>query len=485
MNEFEYNSERNNENPNGSETSLNDIISLSKVPKENTNAERSTGFTGSVGSMNSMESSISEDAKVLDSTLVVMRKQNKLLKIACVGLAACFLLTGSFGLYNITKKNVSDVFVSDGLRNSSISLTTVAGSDDALSVSEIYSQNIDSVVAITTEVVTTNIFGQRVAGAAAGSGFVISEDGYILTNYHVIDGASKINIAFKDGKTYNAEVVGSESDRDIAVLKITEDVVLKPVILGDSDKMTVGEPILAIGNSLGELTFSATSGIVSALDREISTDLYNGINMFQVDCAVNEGNSGGPIFNQYGEVIGIVSAKYASETIEGLGFCIPINDVSKILNDLIEFGSVQNKAYMGVSVDNVSIDMISRYNMVNGAYILSVEENSPAEKAGLKVGDIVVELNGDKVESANGLVSAKRDFKSGESATIKVWRSGEYVDMTITFGEEPKVVEDIEVENETSNNGSSNGGYNNYNNYKNYYNNGDSLPEIFDYFFGF
>ena len=168
-----------------------------------------------------------------------------------------------------------------------------------------------------------------------------------------------------------------------------------------------------------------------------------------------------------------------------MGFCIPINDVSKILNDLIEFGSVQNKAYMGVSVDNVSIDMISRYNMVNGAYIVSVEENSPAEKAGLKVGDIVVELNGDKVESANGLVSAKRDFKSGESATIKVWRSGEYVDMTITFGEEPKVVEDTEVENETSNNGSGNGGYNNYNNYKNYYNNGDSLPEIFDYFFGF
>lgn len=485
MNEFEYNSERNNENPKGSETSLNDIISLSKVPKENTNAERSTGFTGSVGSMNSMESSISEDAKVLDSTLVVMRKQNKLLKIACVGLAACFLLTGSFGLYNITKKNVSDVFVSDGLRNSSISMTTVAGSDDVLTASEIYSQNIDSVVAITTEVVTTNIFGRRVAGAAAGSGFVISEDGYILTNYHVIEGANKINIAFKDGKTYTAEVVGSESDRDIAVLKIVEDVVLQPVVLGDSDKMIVGEPILAIGNPLGELTFSATSGIVSALDREISTDLYNGINMFQVDCAVNEGNSGGPIFNQYGEVIGIVSAKYASETIEGLGFCIPINDVSKILNDLIEFGSVQNKAYMGVSVDNVSTDMINRYNMVNGAYIVSVEENSPAEKAGLKVGDIVVELNGDKVESANGLVSAKRDFKSGESATIKVWRSGEYIDMTITFGEEPKVIEDTEVENETSNNGSSNGGYNNYNNYKNYYNNGDSLPEIFDYFFGF
>ena len=116
MNEFEYNSERNNENPKGSETSLNDIISLSKAPKENTNAERSSGFTGSVGSMNSMESSISEDVKVLDSTLVVMRKQNKLLKIACVGLAACFLLTGSFGLYNITKKNVSDVFVSDGLQ---------------------------------------------------------------------------------------------------------------------------------------------------------------------------------------------------------------------------------------------------------------------------------------------------------------------------------------------------------------------------------
>lgn len=485
MNEFEYNSERNNENLKGSETSLNDIISLSKAPKENTNAERSTGFTGSVGSMNSMESPISEGAKVLDSTLVAMRKQNKLLKIACVGLAACFAVMSLFGVYSLTKRSVSDVFVSDGLRNSSISMTTVAGSDDVLTASEIYSQNIDSVVAITTEVVTTNIFGQRVAGAAAGSGFVISEDGYILTNYHVIEGANKINIAFKDGKTYTAEVVGSESDRDIAVLKIVEDVVLQPVVLGDSDKMIVGEPILAIGNPLGELTFSATSGIVSALDREISTDLYNGINMFQVDCAVNEGNSGGPIFNQYGEVIGIVSAKYASETIEGLGFCIPINDVSKILNDLIEFGSVQNKAYMGVSVDNVSTDMINRYNMVNGAYIVSVEENSPAEKAGLKVGDIVVELNGDKVESANGLVSAKRDFKSGESATIKVWRSGEYIDMTITFGEEPKVVEDTEVENETSNNGSSNGGYNNYNNYNNYYNNGDSLPEIFDYFFGF
>ena len=329
-------------------------------------------------------------------------------------------------------------------------ITTVNGENKVYSASEIYANNIDSVVAIQTEVVTTNIFGQNIAGAAAGSGFIISDNGYVLTNAHVVSDASSIKVIMSDKSEYKATLIGSEEESDIAVLRIESDKTFKPVILGDSDKMIIGEDVVAIGNPLGELTFSITKGIVSALNRSIKVDAYTTLNMFQVDCAVNEGNSGGPVFNMYGEVIGIVSAKYASSTIEGLGFCIPINDVSNIVTDLIDYGKVTNKAYMGISVTDIDDKMIATYKMVKGAYVAGVEEGSCAEKAGLKIGDIIVKFDDKEVKSVSELLSFKKGYRAGDSATLKIWRSGEYKDISIIFDEydeeEVKAIEEKQNE---------------------------------------
>ena len=211
-----------------------------------------------------------------------------------------------------------------------------------LSTEEIYASWVNSTVGISTEIVTTNYFGQQVS-AAAGSGFVISSDGYIVTNYHVIEGASTIKVTFYDGTEYSATLIGGEQSNDVAVLKIDASG-LTPVIIGDSDAMNVGQAVTAIGNPLGELTFSQTAGIISAKDRTVTLSGGTKINMLQTDCTINSGNSGGPLFNSYGEVIGITSAKYSNNgsyseaTIEGIGFAIPINDVIDIIQDLIEHG---------------------------------------------------------------------------------------------------------------------------------------------------
>ena len=236
---------------------------------------------------------------------------------------------------------------------------------------ELYAANLPSCVGITVSTTTVNIFGQTSTSAASGSGFVLTQDGYIVTNYHVIEDAVKdtsvsITVAFENGDKYDAKVVGGEQDNDVAVLKI-EATGLTPVTLGDSGKLVVGESVYAIGNPLGELTYSFTDGMVSALDRLITTTTTeNGVvetttlNVLQTNAAINPGNSGGPLFDSYGDVIGIVSAKYTQSqsgvNAEGLGFAIPINDVKNILSDLIEHGYVTGKPYLGVQVTNVSAE---------------------------------------------------------------------------------------------------------------------------------
>ena len=388
---------------------------------------------GVVPAFTPIEPKKSKKKEKAEPTLEGLVKENKGLKWICAGLAACMLVSMSLSMYSVFKPTKSNILVSD-LGSNRVATTIVAGMNEPLSASQIYADNLNSVVTIQTEVVQSNFF-QQIVGSATGSGFFISEDGYVLTNYHVVEGGRKITVTLSNGKSYETRLVGYEEENDIAVLKIDSEDTFKPTILGDSDKMIVGEDVVAIGNPLGELTFSITKGIVSAIDRQIQVDAYNTINMFQVDCAVNQGNSGGPIFNMYGEVVGVVSAKYASETIEGLGFCIPINDVQNIVSDLIEYGQVMNKAYMGIQVADLSEDMISYYNMVKGAYVSTVDEGSCAEKSGLKIGDIIVEFNGKKVTCVSDLLAAKREFKAGETTEFKVWRSGEYLDLTITFDE--------------------------------------------------
>ncbi len=307
-------------------------------------------------------------------------------------------------------------------------------------IAAIYDQACNEVVGITTEVTYTNFFGQTSSSAVSGSGFIVSPDGYILTNYHVIEYAYKgnyaITVMLHDGTRYEASIVGVEDCNDIAVLKIDASG-LDPVTFGDSDKLSVGDDVYAVGNPLGELEFSMTTGHVSALDRLITTDESSeAINMFQIDAAVNSGNSGGPVYNANGEVVGIVTAKYSDTGVEGLGFAIPINDAAKIANDLITKGYVTGKAYMGVSIDERYNSMYSQYyNMPIGAFVKSVESGSCAESAGIQAGDIITRLGDVEITGYSDLKQAIKQYSAGDSAELELYRAGESRTLTVIFDE--------------------------------------------------
>ena len=319
-----------------------------------------------------------------------------------------------------------------------VEVSNVTGKD-LLTAPEIYAAYVGSTVGITTEVVTTNGWGQPVSQAAAGSGFVITDDGYILTNYHVIEDADSIQVSFIDGSTYDAELVGGESENDIAVLKI-EATGLTPVVIGSSDELVVGEPVYAIGNPLGELTFSLTGGYVSALNRNVTMSDGRRMNYIQTDTAINSGNSGGALFNQYGQVVGIVSAKLSSSgssteaSVEGIGFAIPIDDVKDMITDLIQYGYITGQPYMGI----INMDVGSQaqwYGTPAGAYVLGVVDGSCADTAGLQVGDIITAVDDTSVSSSDELSNALKDYEAGDTATLTVSRSGSTVTLTITFDE--------------------------------------------------
>ena len=321
----------------------------------------------------------------------------------------------------------------------------------AMTPAELYAANLASCVGITVSTTSVNIFGQTSTSAASGSGFVLTQDGYIVTNYHVIEDAAKdssvtVEVAFANGDKYPAKLVGGEQDNDVAVLKI-EAAGLTPVTLGDSGKLVVGEPVYAIGNPLGELTYTLTDGIVSALDRLITTSSTNAngqtesvtLNVLQTNCAINPGNSGGPLFDQYGSVVGIVSAKYTQSTsgvsAEGLGFALPINDVKEIIADLIEHGYVTGKPYMGVQVDSVSSEA-QRYGIPAGAAVSYVADGSCAQKAGLQVNDVITAIDDTAIDSPSALTAAlSTGYKAGDTATLTVIRSQKELKLTITFDE--------------------------------------------------
>lgn len=308
-----------------------------------------------------------------------------------------------------------------------------------LSAEEIYEVACASTVGVTIPGYAQNIFGQVSASSVTGSGIVLNGDGYILTNYHVIDTAySKgmpIRVITYDGTEYDAEVVGVETDSDLAVLRIEAEG-LVPAQVGDSDDLRVGQTIYAVGNPLGELTYTMTSGIVSALNRRITTDENVTVNMFQIDAAVNNGNSGGPVFNVYGQVIGVVTAKFSLGGMEGLGFAIPIGDACSIARDLVEKGYVSGKAYLGLTMVSVSPSVAKYYDMVQGVYVYDVEEGSCSEEAGLMVGDIITAIDGESVLTSSDLAKAVRLYRAGDSAVLTVYREQEYIEITVVFDEE-------------------------------------------------
>ena len=294
---------------------------------------------------------------------------------------------------------------------------------EGLTPGQIHAQNKNSVVGIANQGVSTNIFGQATETASSGSGFIISEDGYIVTNYHVVEGAKTLTVITNDEKEYPATVVGYDESNDFALIKI-EVTGLTPVKIGSSDDLIVGDQVVAIGNPLGEMTNSLTVGYISVKDRDVTID-NTIINMLQTDTAINPGNSGGPLFNMKGEVIGITTAKYSGEAVESIGFAIPIDDVAQMITELLEDGFISTP-YIGIQI-TTQTDGI-------GAYVYSVETNSPAAKAGLWQGDIIVGLGDYEVSSVSTLDKALRNFEPNDTATIQVYRNRQVLELTITFG---------------------------------------------------
>ncbi len=305
---------------------------------------------------------------------------------------------------------------------------------------EIYAQNVAAVVSISNQA-TTNVFGQITSTASSGTGFVISADGESLTNYHDVKNASKLTVTMNSGETYDATVIGYEEDSDVALIKINAEN-LATVQLGNSSALRVGDEVAAIGNPLGELTNTMTVGYVSALDRYINTD-GSPINMMQIDAAINSGNSGGPLFDMNGNVVGITTAKYSGTTnsgttIEGIGFAIPIDDVTAILDDLRTNGRVTNRAYIGITAGNVSATDAENYGFPQGVLVNSVEAGGSGEKAGLQRYDIITAVDDTTVKSIDELSAALKSYRAGDQATLTIYRSGKTMEVTVTFGEKPQ-----------------------------------------------
>ena len=327
--------------------------------------------------------------------------------------------------------------VMKGVRETSALKIQEIDSSKTLTAAEVYAANVNSTVGIVTSLVTTNFWGQQTTGAAAGSGFIFSNDGYILTNYHVVSGATAITVSTYDGTNYDAKVVGYDESNDVAVLKIEAEG-LTPVVIGDSDKLNVGDEVVAIGNPLGELTFSETSGIISALDREVTISQGSTMDLIQTDCAINSGNSGGALFNMHGEVIGITNAKYSSSSssstasVDNIGFAIPMNHVYNIVKSIIENGYIE-KPYIGVSVLTVSSET-QKYGLPSGAAVQTITKDSPAEAAGLQVNDIITKANDTDITTSNDLVKLVRAANPGDELTLTVYRQGETLTLTVTVG---------------------------------------------------
>ena len=432
------------------------------------------------------QDSQSDDQTAVEMKPVREKKKHSLgTKIAVLALC-CALVGGAAGagitaavVYQGSSSNQAMIHVS-GRTATGVTLKTVDGKSE-MSDAENYAANVSSTVSINCSATSTNVFGQSVQSASSGSGFIITKDGYIVTNHHVISGASSVQVTLYNGKTYTATVIGSDEDYDIAVLKINA-TDLQPVTLGDSDKLNVGDHVLAIGNPLGELTFSMTGGMVSCVNRAINVD-GTPFNMIQTDASINPGNSGGPLLNSYGEVVGIVSAKYSgysTETVEGLGFAIPINDVVAMIQDIMTNGYVTNKPYLGVTAGTMNQSMAQQTGLTEGVYLYSVTKGGAADKAGLKVGDVITKIDKTKITSLEDLTAAKKSYSAGDKATFTIYRNGKAQEIEVTWGTQPKSTDTSASSNKTEN---PNGNSGNNNSGNNNSGNDNDMQDLFDYFF--
>ena len=315
---------------------------------------------------------------------------------------------------------------------------TAQGSADgsALSMVDLSAKVKPSVVAITTEqMVSTNTWFGSYVQSGAGSGVIISEDGYILTCAHVVSGASTITVQLQDNTEYSATIVGEDSTSDVAVLKI-EATGLTPATIGDSSALAVGETVVAVGNPMGTLSGTVTDGIVSAVNRSVQVE-GNDMSLIQTNAAISPGNSGGGLFNTNGELIAIVNAKYSDEDAEGLGFAIPVNTVKTVVQDLLENGYVTGRPAFGITVIGVNdVQTAMQYGVSSlGVYVQSVNEGSGAEKAGMKAGDRIVSIGNQLVETTDDVTNALKAYNVGDVVEVQVDRSRELITLQVTLGE--------------------------------------------------
>ena len=372
-------------------------------------------------------------------------------KMGALVMALCILAAGSVGftggmlVQNNQVPSSSQTMMNNtvGSSDNSTNVTTTqhttadttGSSSGELTVSQIAAQTANSVVEITTEATSYDMYMRQSVTEGAGSGVILTTDGYIVTNNHVIEGASKITVTLKDGTSYPATLVGTDSQGDIAVIKI-DATGLQPAVIGDSSEMQVGDMAVAVGNPLGQLGGTVTDGIISALDREIDLDGKT-MTLLQTNAAINPGNSGGGLFNDKGELIGIVVAKSSGSGIEGLGFAIPINTAKDLIDQIMQYGYVKGRIDLGmttVDVSNAQIAMMYRLSST-GVYIDEVEEGSNAEAAGFRSGDLILSFNGEDISTGEDLEKAIQDCKVGDTVEIIISRNGQKYSGKLTLEE--------------------------------------------------
>ena len=352
-------------------------------------------------------------------------------------LAVCMILTmlvssllgaffgGAFSGNNAGTSDKSSAAEQDEDSKSPLAVSDGTGSE--MTISDVIDMNADSVVEILVSGTARNYFGQMQLTEGAGSGVIVREDGYIVTNYHVISGANKVQVTLHNGETYPASIVGGNSDQDIAIIKVNAKG-LKAATLGDSSTVSVGDTAVAIGNPLGQLGGTATAGIISALDRTLEIEGRQ-LTLLQTDAAINGGNSGGGLFNSKGELIGIVDAKSSGVGIEGLAFAIPINAVAEDINDIIENGKISTRPVVGITITDVSEENAPYYQLdTPGVYIAQVTGEN-AQKAGFQVQDRIISFEGEEIETSQQFIAAVKKHKAGDTVTVVVSRSGQEIEI--------------------------------------------------------
>lgn len=371
----------------------------------------------------------------------VARSAVALVLAAAMGFAGGFVGAKFGGSGKVVIQQVAPSSTADSASGSDSSITAASSSGSSLTTEQVADLVSPSVVVITTEQVVYSQwswYGQNQVESGAGSGVIISSDGYILTCAHVVDGASTITVTIGD-KDYTATLVGEDTTSDIAVIKIDADG-LTPATVGNSDSLKVGQSVMAVGNPLGELGGTVTGGMISALNRSVTiqgSSSVNTMSLIQMDASVSPGNSGGGLFNMNGELVGIVNAKSSSSDAEGLGFAIPINDAIKVAQELLENGYVTGRPYLGITYLAVTDAQTASQLGVNayGVYVVEVVKGGPAEKADLQAGDRIVSVDGTEIASKDDLGTLMQKHAAGDTLSITIAREGQMQTVNVTLGE--------------------------------------------------